>query len=195
MKVIEMLIQLNSFQNMSSNEKYFYYSSDNGPEIYEMYWESEKRCQKLTRLIACYVHGEQTMYAISFATSVYSLLVGNYDTSTWLSTYSLVLPFSADSVVGWYARYFIQCNMGFTYAASMVPVTCFFVSCCVYIGAICEHYNRKITSTNETADEIQMTNNALKYESLSGKLAEEISRSVQLHNKLVEWVLISSMTT
>lgn len=132
------------------------------------------------------MHGEQAMYIISFATSIYSLVVGNYDTSTWLSTYSLVLPFSADSVLGWYARYAIQSNMGFTYASSMVPVTCFFVSCCVYIGAIAEHYHRWIDSTNQDADQLQMATNSHKYRQLCFKLEQKISRSIKLHNKLFE---------
>lgn len=126
------------------------------------------------------------MYLISFMTSVYSLAVGNYDTSTWLSTYSLVLPFSAESVVGWYARYIIQSNMGFTYASSMVPVTCFFVSCCVYIGAICEHFNQCIQATSDDADEIQMAKDSRKYKLLCHKLEEKICRSIKLHTKLFE---------
>lgn len=151
-----------------------------------MYWQSEIKCQKLTRLIACYVHGEQTMYLISILTSVYSLAVGNYDTSTWLSTYSLVLPFSADSVIGWYMRYIIQCNMGFCYASSMVPVTCFFVSCCVYMIAICDHFSLMIGSTNEEVEQIHTSTNSLEYRRRCLELEKTIFRSIQLHTKLFE---------
>lgn len=59
----------------------------------------------------------------------------------------------------------------------MIPTTSLFVSSCIYIGAICDHFDHLIHSTNKDAE---MRNET--------ELFKKLCQSIDIHNKIYEWV-------
>lgn len=154
--------------------------------VFNIYWDCEEKCQQLTGRISRYIHGEQAMYVVAVGSSIYSILTGNFDTSTWMSTYNLVLPFATQTVWAWYARLIIQLNMGFSYASSVVPTTAFFQCCCTYINAMCDHFRLLIHSTEENVEQMQSMKNPPKYNELRVEVEKTVCRLIEIHTKVFE---------
>lgn len=76
--------------------------------------------------------------------SIYCMLNGNYNTSSWLQPYNLVVPFETESIFGWFKLYLVQCYLGTVYSLSKSSVTSYFMSCCLYVTALCEHFALKV---------------------------------------------------
>lgn len=89
------------------------------------------------------------MLVMSFFYSIYSMLCGDFDTTAWILPMHLVVPFGTDTLWGWYLMLIIQINMSLAYALCVVPITAYFVSCCFYIGTICDHFDRLIQSSSK----------------------------------------------
>lgn len=159
---------------------------DNGNEIHQLYWKCEQKCQKLTRIISRFVHNTQMVYSTELLISIYNILIGNFDTSTWILGNNLILPFDTKSLWGWYLQLFIEFEMGFAYCSSMIPATTLFVSCCTYIGAICDHCSLLIYSTNNSLSPVLDEKNSRKYNQKRLELIEKLFRTVKMHNKLHE---------
>lgn len=150
----------------------------------QIYWKCERKCQKLTNQITSYIFCEYVVYIVTFSVSVYNILSGNFDTSTWLTTYNLVLPFNTRRIWKWYLQFFIHFNMGMSYSSCNIPTTSFFVSCCMYIGAISDHFVLSIRSFNKKIKKMQETNNSQSYRKLY--TIEKLRKSIEIHNKLYE---------
>lgn len=137
-------------------------------------------------MISRYVHCEQFIYLSALVKSIISICVGDFDTSAWNLPYSLVVPFDKTKLWSWYLLWFIQCNMGFSYTSSMVPVTSYFVCCCVYVFGICEHFELLIKSTWSDAEEYNDEKNPLKRNILHRKLQKTLRESIAAHVNLYE---------
>lgn len=165
---------------------HFCLKKDNGEEINQIYWKCEQKCQKLTNQITSYIFCEYVVYIVTFSVSVYNILSGNFVTSTWLTTYNLVLPFNTRCIWKWYLQFFIHFNMGMSYSSCNIPTTSFFVSCCMYIGAISDHFVLSIRSFNKKIKKMQETNNSRSYRKLYIIVEEKLRKSIEIHNKLYE---------
>ena len=88
-------------------------------------------------------------FSIPFFTSICYLYIGNLDTSTWELTYKTAVPFSTETIWGWYTLCFIQFLMSLSYAMCMPAMISYFISGCFYIVAICNHFDALIDSLKE----------------------------------------------
>lgn len=163
---------------------FFIFSLDNGHEVHEIYWNCELEGQKQVGRISRFIHFNQTIYVLVLSFSIYKMCHGNFDTSDWLSTHNLVLPFDDTTVWGWFLRCFIQINDTFSYVSGMVPAASHFVCCCIYIGAICDHFNHIIRAPN--MEEFKETKNQRENSEICLKLKENFVQAIQLHFKLFE---------
>lgn len=96
-------------------------------------------CRKYTKRIWCYILGHQQVFVAAFSYSIYSICTGNLDTSTWPLPFNMIVPFDAKPIWGWYLLWFIQINCAMSYCICTVAPTSYFISCCLYIGATCDH--------------------------------------------------------
>lgn len=137
-------------------------------------------------MISRYVHCEQFIYISALVKSIISICMGDFQTSAWNLPYTLVVPFDKTKLWSWYLLWFIQCNMGFSYTSSMVPVTVYFVCCCLYIFGICEHFELLMQATWSDADEYHAEKNPIKRKNLYRKLQKTLTESIDAHVNLLE---------
>lgn len=153
------------------------HSAKNDIEL-NIYWNAEERCQKYTKVLACYIIVNQTMFCIAFILSIYNVFIGNLDTSTWALPFSLTVPFDIERISGWYILCFIQFIMGISYSSCISTMTSYFISGCFYIGAICDHFDTLIDSIKES----KPTKSAPKtFENIKEKLNSLVEIHVQLY--------------
>lgn len=117
------------------------------------------------------------------------MLCGDFDTTAWILPMHLVVPFGTDSLWGWYSMLIIQINMSLAYALCVVPITVYFVSCCSYIGTICDHFDRLIQSTGKFFKVIN--ENGRSYRTACGqkshdKAKEKFCQAINLHIDIFE---------
>lgn len=96
-----------------------------------------------------YVYMQQMIFVLSFMHTIYCIWTGNTDTSTWFLPYHFVVPFSTETLWGWYILMFIQINLSVAYALCTVSVTSYFMCSCFYLHTICDHFDRLIFSAND----------------------------------------------
>lgn len=116
----------------------------------EIYWQTEKTCRKYTKFMTIFFLISINMaYFMLFFNSIYSVIVGNYDTTTWPALFDLALPFDTVVLWGWYLKWFILTVMDISYVLGMVSATTYFLCCCLYIQAMCDYYDFLINSVQQ----------------------------------------------
>lgn len=143
-------------------------------------------CRKLAIKISYYTYCEQFVHISSLVGSIYNIWTGNFDTSTWSLTYNLVVPFETKTIWSWYFMWFLQCNMGFSYASCMVPVTVYFVCCCIYLCAIGDHFKLLIGAIKKDAEQFQGEKNLPKKKDIYKRIKENLCNAVDVHVTLIE---------
>lgn len=83
------------------------------------------------------------IFLLSVIHSVICMWHGNFDTSTWFLSIQMSVPFDTSSIFGWYMKWVLQACGGFVYNTSIPALVPYFVCCCFYIGACCEHFRIK----------------------------------------------------
>lgn len=163
----------------------FLFSAD-GTEASEIYWDTEKKCRKYTKIIVNYVFSHQTMIMCSLLYSVYCICHGNFDTSTWPLIFNMVVPFDTSTIWGWYLLWFLQFNIGLSYALCVVSVASYFMSCCFYITSICDDFKFLMRSINTNIKLNQNEKNPREHEKNSRKIQNQMHKLVELHVKMYE---------
>lgn len=153
------------------------------------YWNTEQKCRKYTLRLGRYVLCHTVVFPCSLAYTAYCIAAGNYDTSSWFLAYNVLVPFDMSSVVGWLMTWVYQYSMGLVYSLSVTSVTSYFVSCCFYIGAMCDHFELMMDSIREDVDhfksKITLETSRFKYFEITQKL----NNAVKLHIKCFEYVV------
>lgn len=126
------------------------------------------------------------MYTAAIIVSVCDMLNNNFDTSNWLLPWSV--PFDTDhlSVLQWYLLWFEQFSFGVAYSLSTLTVTAFFVSGCIYIGGLCDHFRYIINSIKETIRSNQNEKNPNKYQIRINQIQEKLCAAIRIHMNIYE---------
>lgn len=135
---------------------------DQSPEIHGIYWANEQKCRKVTDLLIKYIFFNQMTFAAALLYAFYNISTGNMDTSTWFLPFSMDVPFSTESFVGWLILWFIQFNMSLAYITCMVTITTYFICCCFYIETICDHFDSMIQRKEDKLQYNEHLNEAVK---------------------------------
>lgn len=136
----------------------------------------------------------QSMFLMVLFCFILNILIGNTNTLNIFLPYHTVVPFDTHNNWGWILLWFIQFNMGISYALSMVSIISYFVCCCFYIGAICEHFKFLICSietdvTNKKAENKGKIKKISEQSEETKKLLsdkQKINKAVELHMTLFE---------
>lgn len=161
---------------------------DNGAEINELYWKTEQKCRIFTGKFLKFVFINQLMYVASLFFSIYCMIVGNFDTSTWILPFTLWVPFDTTNLPGWYLLLFIQFSMGMSYSMSQVLITAYFVCCCYYIGAICAHFVFVMKTLRADVEKNQNEKDSVAYQERVREIERKLARAVEIHCQAYEWV-------
>lgn len=90
------------------------------------------------------IQSSNIIWASVFFYAIFCVFSGNYDTSTWLQPYNLIVPFKTTTYLGWFMLYLIQVYLGTVYSLSKSSVTTYFMCCCYYVEALCQHFEYKV---------------------------------------------------
>lgn len=158
-------------QDIVDNDKFI----GDDETILEMYWTNEQKCRKFTKILSYYVFAHQSIVMASLFYSFYCICVGNLNTTTWVLAFNIVVPFNTEYLLGWYLQWLIQLSMSISYVLSVVSVTSFFVCCCFYIQAICNHFKLLINSIEQNDGQCDERNQEKK-----------ITNAIEIHVKAFE---------
>lgn len=77
-------------------------------EISKIYWDSEKKCRKFTKLLTCnYLILLVIVFMALFVYSIYFIAKGNFDPAALPLPYYMVVPFNTQTFSGWYLLWLV----------------------------------------------------------------------------------------
>lgn len=126
------------------------------------------------------------MAVVSLFFSIYSVYVGNVDTSKYYLPFRFAVPWNTKPYFGWFMLWFYNLNAGIVYAAVIASVTAYFVCCCFYINGICDHFDLLIYSLEEDLERNQFENDPIKYQKLCRKVKETLCKAIDSQVKALE---------
>lgn len=112
---------------------------------------------------------------------------GQMDTSKWILPFVISVPFDTSKFYGWYLLWFIQLNMSIAYTCVMLSITSYFVSCSVYICAICDHFDLIFKSLGKDVDECAEQKKG-QPKCRSTEYRSKIKRAINIHVEIYEYV-------
>lgn len=110
------------------------------------------------------------------------------DMSAYILPFKMVLPFDTLSMWGWCLEWFIQLNVGLSYALCMIMATNYFIYYCYNIVATCIHFQLLIDSIRDDVEQIQTEYDGQQQHRRVAwqKIRTKLANSVALHVKSIE---------
>lgn len=112
------------------------------------------------------------------------IVYGIYDPLYWPLFFKMYFPFDEyQNILSWLVAWFAEFNLSFGYSIVMTAVSSYFVSCSIYISAMCNHFDalmqfiNRITHQNRTKPTLR--NNYLRSLHLS-------INAIEIHVEAVE---------
>lgn len=148
----------------------------------------EQKNRKFLKRIAYFYLLNQTVFVIILIFSFYYLFTGN---DVWLLPFpfDIIIPFiNSRTILGWYLLWCIQFCMSSFYAWTMISITSYFISCCLYITAVCDHFNMVIDSIKFEIKGNQHDNDGSNDQKIKRNVKQTLSQAIEIHVKIFEWV-------
>lgn len=131
-------------------------------------------------MIYCAIFNQMTFLG-TLGFSIYFISAGIFDASQLSLPMNLVVPFNTETILGWYTLWLIEFNLGIAYILPMTSITSYFVSCCCYIVAVCNHFSFLIQSIKKNLKQIRMEKNPLARQRNDRKITEQFVRAIEMH--------------
>lgn len=124
-------------------------------------------------------------YGSAFASTAYEMCIGNFDTSTWSPMYELSVPFDVGSIERWLSTWFILCTAFMSYISCTTSIVTYFMSCCHYIGASCDHLKHLMRSNQTWITENQQADIPLSVLRKNNcRVKNQTHKSIEIHTEL-----------
>lgn len=112
---------------------------------------------------------------------------GQIDMSAYILPFKMVMPFNTDTISGWCMEWFIQLNVGLSYAICMIISTNYFIYYCYNIIAICVHFELLIDSIECDVARISSEYEQKQHRTMAWqRVRTKFKRSVAIHVKMIE---------
>lgn len=158
----------------------FIFKQGGSTEIDDLYWKTEQKCRKYTLQIGLYVLVHTSEFGVSLLFTIISIIYGNYNPENWLLYFKLTYPFDErKSVFNWFAAWFIEANLSFAYSICLTSAASYFVSCALYIIAMCDHFTLLMHSIDRQNNLQQTVKNRI-------QIKRMLAKSIELHVRLIE---------
>lgn len=125
----------------------------------------------------------QQLFIASFLNAIYNISIGNFETSTWILPFTMSVPFKTEEIWKWFILLSIELQIGIVYSTSITSAVCYFLCCCLYITAICDHFNLIMHSIMEEFAQPQQNENPKKYQNRYQQI-QKFSKAVEIHGKV-----------
>lgn len=165
---------------------YYFIQIERDKEALENYWSVENKCRKYTAKILCLILWNQTILIAPLLQSLYSILIGNYGTSAWQLPLEIYVPIDTSTLWGWFLMWIIQFKASFWYSAGFTLITSYFIACCLYIGAICDHFDLLCKSFAKNVELNRCEKNPIKYKKWCIQVNRKLKQMVDIHVKIYE---------
>lgn len=124
-------------------------------------------------------------YVSAFASAAYEMCIGNFDASTWPPMYELSLPFGVASIERWLSTWFILLTAFLSYISCTTSIVTYFISCCRYIGASCDHFEHLMRSNEAEVIENQQADIAANIcRKNNGRIKIQTHESIKIHTEI-----------
>lgn len=133
-----------------------------------------------------YLVPQQGMFVVAIFRCCYDIINGSYDTSAWSLPMGVSVPFDTESVFGWFLLLFIQFNISIAYSLIVVFVTTYFMCCCSYLEAICEHFDMLIDMVEKDVERNQEEANPFKYRNRKQQIRTNLCNAIIAHGDVYE---------
>lgn len=101
----------------------------------------------------------------------------------------LSAPFDTNTIFGWYLMWFFQFNISICYVSCIITITTYFVCCCIYIGALCEHFGFLYKRVTESVEKNRHETNTIQANKMEQEIKQQMSKVVIIHAKIYELVI------
>ncbi|XP_055295179.1 uncharacterized protein LOC129564952 [Sitodiplosis mosellana] len=159
---------------------------DDDEQTYYLYWNTEQKCRDFSAKFVKFIVVNQLMFVAALFFSIYCMIVGNFDTSTWILPFECWVPFSTETPYGYYLKWFIQFSMGIAYSSSQVTITAYFVCCCHYIVSICDHYKFVMKLIGLETEKNQEEKSPLIHQKRNYEIRRKLAEAINIHMKSYE---------
>lgn len=165
-----------------------------GTETHTIYRKTEEFCHRFSAIIIqMMINLTHVVWGIFLVNSIYQMLFkSNFDTSTWIAPFNIAVPYlDTTTLWGWSLFYVVQGFLAYSYSLNQSIIIAFFLSCCLYTEALCEHFALAIRATecreldasgfyspNESFRRMETQKNLM--------VREKFIAAIQLHSKLME---------
>lgn len=152
-----------------------------------IYISVEQKCRQFTKQMISFVLFQQVSFVFAFFYSIYCIHVGNFDTSTYYLPLRLASPFEINSLFKWYLFWVFEFVGGITYLGGTVVVALYFVCCCFYLQALCDHFDCLIEQVDDELSKklgVPIEPAIACIRSLNAR--KLLSNTIEHHNKIYE---------
>lgn len=135
---------------------------------------------------------------LNLINAIFSITIGNFNTTSWKLMFNISSPFDQTDAFSWFIRWFIEICMGVTYSLTIVYITSYFVACCFYINAMCEHFDFLMCSIGKNTEKDNISNGSETQHEGVNRRRERIQMNYQYikpftevikcHVNIFEWV-------
>lgn len=179
------ILLINNYYH-GSNVHFVFFETEEEKETFNIYWNAEQKCRKYTKKITNYFFINEAIFLGAPIFSIVSILTGNKDASTWALPMDLSVPFNTSTISGWYLTWFFQFNISLCYVSCIITITTYFVCCCIYINAICEHYQFLYDAVLASLNRYQKEKNATLKREMRQEITYKMGHVVATHAKIFE---------
>lgn len=138
-----------------SSEFLYLISIVEDPKVSGIYERAERKSALISRSFM-WIQNVGSFF-MTHLTSVFSLAYNihfrdNYDPKTYFIAFKLVVPFIAiDNFLGFFIHWLINLQIGHGTLLTINSVFMFFVSCCIYLKAACDHLKQIFDEIDDLA--------------------------------------------
>lgn len=152
-----------------------------------IYWSAEQKCRKYTKtIVSVFILQMLLSYVAVLFYSVYQICIGNLVTSTWPALYDLSVPFDSSTIWGWYLLWLVTLAVNASYILCLTSVVTYFVSCCFYLGAMCDHFNFTMRSTEALVKQNQQEKSRQMYITNYRKIVDQVQKSIEIQIQIYQ---------
>lgn len=126
------------------------------------------------------------VFLLALPFTIYHVYSGNPVETTMEMPLHIWVPFDLTTLSNWYLYWFIQVNMGITYCLCVVLITSYFLTCCFYIVAACDHLKSIARSINDDVKRRQLEIDPIKRQQIYGEIKKKLRELVHLHGVIYE---------
>lgn len=160
--------------------------------IVDIYWSAERKCRKYTRRISSYFFVNESIFLTAPLFGLVNIIMGNLDVSTWALPMDLSVPFDTNTVWGWLLSWFFQFNISICYVSCTITITTYFVCCCIYIDAICEHFSFVYDCAMENVERNRHETDPQACERRQLLICADMNKAAEIHAKIFELVFVEN---